>query len=683
MTPAVAFVGELYWDHLFVTGRDGLSYLGGRGGGSAANSAFAVGPEAMISAARGEDELGVAAEAELAGAGVEVWPELTRYPTRQMFEVLSPAGATFSARCPVCEHRHQRHSPPTVALPWGQDADPRWLAFDGLSAHRARLARQARKRGVRAAAHLSFPGQLRFNAATQVAAWLREFEIVALEHPVAESLLRRLGLGNARQLAALLPGTVIVSRPGEQVQILRGARHKSIGWPLPSKTDPSGVSDLAFGRGLARLMRSRSGMAAVATVLEAVIAELPPATCLPGARSYTREGSAPPRRRSSSELLQILDEHGVCPVCGSVLSQLGRAPVSRRTGGGSPAGARRNVSRVIRRMLLAAERQLAVDGACSVLQEPGSAYAVGSGGSFAVAMMIATLIGRHGGSLCQPLRPNDYLELGVRTDTVVVVTYSGRTQDCAEAIRHAHKLRAGRVVLVTGAPEPLLAGLLDPDRGDLLISYGESRNGHRASPEGGFVSIAGVLAPAAVWTAAAVGPHHLTDVAIAVEQTRESDRGVAERLADGVRRGSSLAILTHGLAWAAALDVESKVTEADLTDVQLHELKDFSHGRFMSVLNAGRTPRQPLVIAVGKRTGYERALLRTLRGELADGVRPQEVRSTLGDDLGALELLVRVQFISAELGLHLDRDISRPEYISPGGLNLYRWSSTRALGPRD
>jgi hypothetical protein len=56
------------------------------------------------------------------------------------------------------------------------------------------------------------------------------------------------------------------------------------------------------------------------------------------------------------------------------------------------------------------------------------------------------------------------------------------------------------------------------------------------------------------------------------------------------------------------------------------------------------------------------------------------MRSTLGDDLGALELLVRVQFISAELGLLLDRDISRPEYISPGGLDLYRWSSTRALG---
>ena len=210
--------------------------------------------------------------------------------------------------------------------------------------------------------------------------------------------------------------------------------------------------------------------------------------------------------------------------------------------------------------------------------------------------MISALIGRYGRSLCQPLRPNDYVALGVRTDTVVVVTYSGGSQDCAEVIRRARELGAGRVILVTGAPEPTLAELLDRGQGDLLITYGASQSGHRSRPEGGFVSIAGVLAPAAVWTAAAIGPHRLTEVAMAVEAARHLDRALAERLADSVRGGASIAVLTHGLAWPAALDIESKMTEGDLTDVQLHEVKDFSHGRFMSVLNAGRAQRRPLLV---------------------------------------------------------------------------------------
>jgi hypothetical protein len=121
------------------------------------------------------------------------------------------------------------------------------------------------------------------------------------------------------------------------------------------------------------------------------------------------------------------------------------------------------------------------------------------------------------------------------------------------------------------------------------------------------------------------------------------------------------------------IDLESKLTEADLAVTRLHEAKDFSHGRFISVLDHQPRPAA-LVVGVGPPTSYEEVLLAILR----DHCVAVEMRSPEREVLGACDLLIRGQHFVQELGRSLGRDISRPERIPADGLLLYRWK-----GPLD
>ena len=56
-------------------------------------------------------------------------------------------------------------------------------------------------------------------------------------------------------------------------------------------------------------------------------------------------------------------------------------------------------------------------------------------------------------------RPFDYIRTGRPSDVVVVVTYSGSTTDCGDAIDFAREIGVPRIALLTAAARPLLSEL--------------------------------------------------------------------------------------------------------------------------------------------------------------------------------------------------------------------------------
>ena len=119
------------------------------------------------------------------------------------------------------------------------------------------------------------------------------------------------------------------------------------------------------------------------------------------------------------------------------------------------------------------------------------------------------------------------------------------------------------------------------------------------------------------------------------------------------------------------LDLEGKMTETGLANVVLHETRDFSHGRFMSVLERrGSTNHDdPVVLfSAADPDPYEDKLRSVIPQE-----RLVEIGTTQDNGIGALELLVLSQYISVRVGEELGQDISKPRGIPKEGLELYRW----------
>jgi fructoselysine-6-P-deglycase FrlB-like protein len=322
-------------------------------------------------------------------------------------------------------------------------------------------------------------------------------------------------------------------------------------------------------------------------------------------------------------------------------------------------------------MLFVAERQPAVNECRRLLDASGTAYVVGSGGSFPVALFVASALTR-AGWFAQPVRPFDYIRLAGEASVVVVITYSGRTSDAGEVIDHAHAIGSRVVLLTSNARAPLKQKLTDEDT---LIAYG--------APDGplerGFVSILGTVAPCALWVAASEGLEGLSVLAASLDGLVESDGRRADVVGGALRSDPSIALIGGGLAWPAIADLESKFVEARVADVQVHEAKDFSHGRFTSLLGSAEGLLKPTVVfGVGAEHPYEAVLRKVLRDQRGDETPSVSLRARGNSLTAALELLVRVQFFAQRAAAVAGVDISRPADIPEKGLALYLYEGKLA-----
>lgn len=304
-------------------------------------------------------------------------------------------------------------------------------------------------------------------------------------------------------------------------------------------------------------------------------------------------------------------------------------------------------------------------GCRAVLSSLGISYVIGTGGSFSAAYFAAQAINRYGSLFAIPVYPYEYIRTARPTDSVLLISHSGSTSDISAAALHAKTLGVNRVILLTGgAANPDAARTLDPHR-DVLISYGSEHD----PAERGFVSIFGTVAPCALWAATVTGDENFAELLDYWPWIESEASSVGDQLAESLSKDDPLPVLSGGYAMPAMIDLESKFTETNLGVVMRHEVKDFSHGRFMSVLCSNRDGTPSLIIAVHRLSAYERRLSRVLES------RGQAFRYTSHFDgiLGAFELMVAVQFITERIGASKGIDISKPGDIREQGLDLYKY----------
>ena len=125
-----------------------------------------------------------------------------------------------------------------------------------------------------------------------------------------------------------------------------------------------------------------------------------------------------------------------------------------------------------------------------------------------------------------------------------------------------------------------------------------------------------------------------------------------------------------GNSWPAMLDLESKFIESGIGRITFHEIKDFSHGRFISGLSKDK--KAIILFSCGEISDYEKNLKRIIKSFHHE---IKEIHTDYKGILGSLDLLLKELYFIINIGTYLKIDISKPK-IPKGALDLYRWNKS-------
>lgn len=718
--PSVTGFGEAILDCIWRPTADDGVILDIRGGGSVFNIVANLaqqGWRACMQGAAGGDDAGRFAIDDLATLGVDVGAMALqpRRRTRLVFESLTVddrrqvggMAHTFTTKCPVCAQRiADRQRPSLSGVPDSAVGDGHWVIYDQLTRSRIEHAQRSRAVGARTVLDLGAVGYLRYQPTALILSHLREFDLIFLNQRVATSLTNRIG-APADSLGVLLEDSIIVTTQGPHGAVVSDAMGVADRHPAPQLIrliDDSGAGDALCSYTLDYLARHHVGPMTAVTVAAAVGHAqqlLVPVLTHIGARGHLPAASLDAtfnslRGRTLSELGAVSTPQRQCVLCRLPIDDpTSRVPLASAEPSGDSQvsvralkpGARRNTSLMLTRMLAAAEHPTAADRAAQILAERGTAHVVGSGGSLPAATFIARLLNAEG-RVAAALTPGDYLDGVACADTLIAVSYSGTTADIRRVILAAQQNGVRRIVLLTSASKPALADEIRPLSEDVVLSYGPAGRGGdpqsaRAVRERGFVSIAGTVTPCIPWLVAAKGMRTVVDLVSRIRDGESQAVAAARMLAGPAIASARLNVVYGPGALPAAVDVESKFTESGLPAVTVHEQKDLSHGRFVTVMQAPQfrseddrttVPPPALMLATGPPSRYQHAVSAAFREAAVPFV---EIRTVTNDLAAPLELLTLVQFFSQAFGSELGIDISRPKRIPDAGLRLYRWQGRR------
>lgn len=701
-------VGEVLVDQLFRLESDLLVYRGVAGGGSAFNiaaNAAAAGVATTAIGTGGSDWRAKVAVRDLEALGAicrmsqsegrltKTFWQIPRGPIDQ--PSLTPVSYRTSSRCPICNERLAARQLPRQEslseLAGDLVTSCSAVVTERLTKERMDFVYRARKCGAIAALDLGRTNYLRSRSAAELISLLSCFDIVVVQRAVADSIVRRGGLRDLNQLAMYGPRVALIVSAGAAGMRLYHNDPEGVAEHIPAPKveeviDDVGAGDAFLGRLLAAVLRDgsdgekfhwdlvnlSSSIKEAAEYTREVLVNF-------GARGHlaypTREDY--PIQQYIGETLESIrssvaaEESQTCIFCGAkkeTLSSHGQATRPRA----SSSVAETNVRNLYRRVFGAVEQFHAVEQCKSLMTITGTAYVVGSGGSYPVAEFISSVLNSYSKLFARPIHPFDYIKSARATDCVILVSYSGRTPDIEASAVHARRIGVDTVALVTGAAKPKLGPFFSGPNG-MVISYGRryGRKEEREHPgrERGFVSMAGTVAPCAVWTVAALGIEWCSRMSSCWQEMTAIAARAGETLSSTLAADGTLPVFGTGWALPAMLDLESKFVEANLGVVQLHESKDFSHGRFMSFFGKRRGATPAFVLKCGVPDEYEKLLLETLK----ESGLVIEYSSQFDGMLGGLELLIGSQLIGEKVGRDRGVDISRPKVVPSAGLMLYRY----------
>lgn len=694
MSAHLIAIGTPVVDHVFDR-RDGIYRGSSCLGGSAVNvlvncaeqidTRFIgdVGSDALAQRFATElERAGVAGDLSVRGRGKTF--QLFQTPVlsaQSIFPEVRPEGAahSFGATCPVCAARPNdlvrsalvtsSRMPDLARL----SVRPRSVVvfLDRVNKTTEFVSQHARTLGQVVVLDIGRTDQLRFLPASRLLALLQNISILFASTATLDSIARRTGLD--RQSLVGFSGGVVVELRGAQGFVV----HSSFAGPQSRHVAAAGLSGVIDDAGAGDALISgvcevvaQSGARLTGEVLELGLE-----------RGLTRVARVLAARGALGHIRALTpivdeaaaDDHGQssCPFAEFVLPD-GTSAAEVRSATVERSRSRQNVGRMLNRALFAAESG-GPQGLAGLLTKTSDVPLVvlGTGGSTAAAEFIADATRRLFHRAAFAMKPREYLVANLRNVDVLGVSYSGKSADVLRALEYDAD-HGGRPRLLTGATRNKLAA---EDVRIEILSYGAPGR----SAERGFLSFAGTVAPCVATANALLGESSLQRLTETITRDGAAWRALGAAIGRELHSDPMkvLHVLYAGEMRSAAVDLESKLVESGIGTVVLHELKDFTHGRFMSIdPQVALRPAVVLTMTIDDAGDYARALNRAL-----DGLDLPKFDLTVDGDpvQDSLTSLFAIQYLFVALASEFGLDPSRPRHLEQKFIRLYRRTKNPAL----
>ena len=299
---------------------------------------------------------------------------------------------------------------------------------------------------------------------------------------------------------------------------------------------------------------------------------------------------------------------------------------------------------------------------------------IGSGGSSIPSEYTKTIINNTFGVDIQTMFPKEYLETNTEKYmdylNIICFSYSGSSPEIVQLLNGKYN----RAYIVTKANEDDLKISLKESNVDIskirIISYN-----NQSTKERGFLSIEGIIVPALIMHML-VEKKKKEDILELFKKQFEKQKEKVENyfienneaLKKAFKKNDIIDIYYDNYTKPIMCDLESKIVETGIFRCAIHEKKNFSHGRFITLEKYPSDVQ--IYLKLKKDTKYDDELLKYLKIYSKNLIilEPDEENNN-----GILELLIYSQLFIYEISKLLKKDLSNPDY-SEDSMKIYRYN---------
>ena len=299
---------------------------------------------------------------------------------------------------------------------------------------------------------------------------------------------------------------------------------------------------------------------------------------------------------------------------------------------------------------------------------------IGSGGSSIPSEFAKTIINNTFGVDIQTMFPKEYLETNTEKYmdylNIICFSYSGSSPEIVQLLNGKYN----KAYIVTKANEEDLKISLEESNVDIskirIISYN-----NQSTKERGFLSIEGIIVPSLIIHMLIKNIKKEEMLKVFKEQFEKQREKVGkyfkennEQLKKAFKKNNIIDIYYDNYTKPIMCDLESKIVETGIFRCTIHEKKNFSHGRFITLEKYPSDVQ--IYLKLKKDTRYDDELLKYLKIYSKNLII---LESDEEDNNGILELLIYSQLFIYEISKLLKKDLSNPDY-SEDSMKIYRYN---------
>jgi hypothetical protein len=297
--------------------------------------------------------------------------------------------------------------------------------------------------------------------------------------------------------------------------------------------------------------------------------------------------------------------------------------------------------------------------------------AIGSGGSLTAAHLAALLHVETTGHLARAMTPLETTSTSLRFDkmSLVFLTAGGSNADIIGSYRHLMRTEPSASLIICARQKSQLAKIAARHPHSGLVEF------DLASGKDGFLATNSLLATSIILTKGYANVTRMDSSSTVLPETLEELLGWEVGFESGLSRlrsecasiwGRPTTVLLHGY-WSqpAAIDFESKFTEASIGHLQIADYRHFAHGRHNWI---GQRPTDCAVISL--ETPQDEHIAKETLSLIPAAVPRVRIQTGGNGARGALEAIVYSLCLTQLAGEARDIDPGRPD-VSDFGRTLY------------